>query len=63
MKLLQELVDQLHSVNPPKHKFTNNYTSCSMLLRYVHDFTDPQITVDVDRACVMEVVCCIHFLT
>jgi len=27
-----------------------------MLLHYVHDFTEPQTTVDVDCACVAEIV-------
>ena len=52
MKLLQELVDRLRSVNPPKHKFINNYTSCSVLLYYVHSFTDLQTSVDVDCTCI-----------
>ena len=52
MKLLQELENRLSSLNPRKRQFTNNYTPCSMLLHYVHGFTDPQITVDVDCACV-----------
>ena len=56
MKLLQELVDRFSSVNPPEHKFTNNYTSCSMLLHYVYGFTDPQTTLDVDCACAAEMV-------
>ena len=43
MKLSQELVDRLCSVKPPKRQFTNNYTSCSMLLHYVYVFTDLQI--------------------
>jgi len=56
MKLVQEPVDWFSSVNPPKHKFTNNYTSCSILLHYVHGLTDPQIAVDVDCACVAGIV-------
>jgi len=47
MKLLQEIVDQFSSVKPPKRKFTNSYTSCSMLLHYGYGFTDPQTIVDV----------------
>ena len=61
MKLLQELVDWFSSVNPQKDKFTNNYTSLSMLLHYVHSFTDPQTTVNVwitDCACDTETVYC-----
>ena len=34
----------------------NNYTSCAILLHYTHGFTDPQTTVDVDCACVAEIV-------
>ena len=56
MKLLQELVDRLSSVNSPKYKFINNYTSFTILLRYVHGFTDLQTTADVDSACIVEIV-------
>jgi len=54
MKLLRELVARLSSANPAKHKVTNNYTFCSMLLHYGHCFTDPQNRVDLDCACVAE---------
>ena len=54
MKLLQQLVDRFSSVNPSKCKFTNNYTSCSMLLHCVHSVSDPQITADVDCVYIME---------
>ena len=56
MKLLQELVDQFSSTNPPKHKFTNNFTSCSMLdlLHYVDGFTGPQTTVYASRKLAIE---------
>ena len=61
MKLLQELVDRFKAVNPPKRSFANNYTSCSMLLHCVHSFTDPQTRVDMDCACVAEIVYCPSF--
>ena len=56
MKMPQELVDRVSSVNPSKRKFTNNYTSCSMLLHYVRGFTDPQTAVDVHCACVADMI-------
>ena len=56
MKLLQELGDRFSSANPPKPKFTDNYTSCFVLLHYIHGFTDPETTVDADCACVPEIV-------
>ena len=52
MKLLQKLVDRLRSVNLPKRKCTNNYTSCSVQL---------QTTVDVDCACVAEMAFSMNF--
>jgi len=54
MKLLQEFLDRFSSVNGNKiYKQLVNYTSCSMVL---YGFNDPQTTVDVDCACVAEIV-------
>jgi len=64
MKLLQELVDRFSSVNHPKLKFTNNYSSCSILLHYIHGFRDSRTTVDVwitDCTCVAQIVYCFEF--
>ena len=54
MKLLQEIVDRLSSVNPPKRKFTNMQLDFFFhAIMYMASLTRK---LDMDCACVAEIV-------